>query len=407
MTITGKLYQQLKQYIEQTTSPLLIKLLINGLKVDMTYQQGQLQKITMIDQDNFEVDVTKAVRSSVDVPEKIQFIGLVKVRANVIHTFADFEKMNWNGEYLHHKELTKKGLLQQNNCEENKVRVIVSNVVDIDGLDSGSFHTEMESLEFLIKQGFHVVYHENIECSSEGIMRYYNTFQEYQRNEIGYSVLGLQILSANSYGCNDGFILPFSPDEAILTVENIYPEVNSSGKIEPVITIKVHDLAGERNVSLRLPTFSLIRSMDIRIGDQVLMSDVHSIIGVETKKRTGKEIPVINPEWCPICGTEIKNDTNYQYCINIDCGSKSTVNQEFRQPGIMGKTIVITGTLSIRRYDFRKLIEQAGGILAGTVTNQTDYLLIGAKGIGTTKYRKAQSLKVPIITEEQFRLMIK
>ena len=68
-----------------------------------------------------------------------------------------------------------------------------------------------------------------------------------------------------------------------------------------------------------------------------------------------------------------------------------------------GKTVVITGVLSKRRYDFRKDIEALGGTLAGMVTKSVDFLLIGNNGMGTTKYQKAIKLGVPIITEEQFK----
>lgn len=68
-----------------------------------------------------------------------------------------------------------------------------------------------------------------------------------------------------------------------------------------------------------------------------------------------------------------------------------------------GKTVVITGVLSKRRYDFRKDIEDLGGTLAGTVTKTVDFLLMGNNGTGTTKYQKAIKLGIPIITEEQFK----
>ena len=68
-----------------------------------------------------------------------------------------------------------------------------------------------------------------------------------------------------------------------------------------------------------------------------------------------------------------------------------------------GKTVVITGVLSKRRYDFRKDIEALGGELAGTVTKSVDFLLMGNNGIGTAKYQKAVQLGIPIMTEEQFK----
>ncbi len=400
MTYTD-LNKQLKQYVKQAGSSLLIKLIIDGLPVEMTYQNGQLYKIILIDQNHLELDVTQILRNSVDVPDKIIFKGLLKVQASVIHTFSDFEKMNQNSEYLHPKDLTEKMVLQQVRYEQNKLRVIVSSIVDING-DGG--YNRIEQLEFLKNQGFHVVYYEQIEHSKDGITVFYENFLEYHRQEIGYSVSGLQIIPPDKNDCNVGFTLPFPTDETILTIDHIYPEVISSGRVEVVVKIKAFDIAGERYYSLRTPDISLIRSLDIRIGDSVLMRDVYTIIGVNIEKRTGAETSFVQPDFCPDCGNKLKHDNKHLYCINKDCQNKSDF--EFRKHGIEGKTVVITGTLSIRRYEFRKLIEKAGGVLSGTVTNQTDFLLMGAKGVGTVKYRKAKSLGVPIVTEEQFRVMI-
>ena len=401
---TEKIKQQLVQYIEQTPSPLFITLLIDGLPVDIIYQFGQLQKITILDQVKHEKDVTKEVKGSVDLPAEISFKGFLKVRAHVIHTFSDYEKMNGNGEFLDHRDLTKKTIENRTECEQNKLRVIVSDSIDIIDSTIENSCSEIERLEFLIKQGFHVVYHEQVEKCSEEIMKYYRTFLEFHRKEIGYSVSGLQLIPASSHNCHDRFILPFPSDGVGLLVEDIHSEIYSNGKIKPVLKVKATDLAGERYFSHCLPNISLIKSLDIRIGDQILMEDVHTITGVIAEIRTGTEVCYVPPDVCPRCGELLKNVSGELYCIHPQCTHALDSIQDKR--GVNGMTFVITGTLTVRRYEFRKLIEKAGGALAGVVTSQTNYLIVGSKGIGTVKYRKAQSLKIPMLSEEQFRMMI-
>ncbi|MEE9442442.1 MAG: NAD-dependent DNA ligase LigA [candidate division Zixibacteria bacterium] len=66
--------------------------------------------------------------------------------------------------------------------------------------------------------------------------------------------------------------------------------------------------------------------------------------------------------------------------------------------GIAGKTFVITGTLSKPRDHFKKLIENAGGKVASSVSKKTDYLLAGEKA--GSKLDKAKKLGVEIISEE-------
>ncbi len=66
---------------------------------------------------------------------------------------------------------------------------------------------------------------------------------------------------------------------------------------------------------------------------------------------------------------------------------------------ITGKTFVITGTLSKPREHFKKLIEDAGGKVAGSVSSKTDYLLAGEKP--GSKMDDARKLGVEIISEEK------
>ena len=70
-----------------------------------------------------------------------------------------------------------------------------------------------------------------------------------------------------------------------------------------------------------------------------------------------------------------------------------------------GLTFVITGTLSIPRQEMVQLIERYGGRVTGSVSRNTDYLIVG-ENPGGTKYQRAQALGVPMITEEQLREMI-
>ncbi len=66
-----------------------------------------------------------------------------------------------------------------------------------------------------------------------------------------------------------------------------------------------------------------------------------------------------------------------------------------------GKTFVLTGTLSaMTRNEAKKQIERNGGKVSGSVSKKTSYVVAGeAAG---SKLTRAQSLGVPILTEEEF-----
>ena len=72
---------------------------------------------------------------------------------------------------------------------------------------------------------------------------------------------------------------------------------------------------------------------------------------------------------------------------------------------LAGKTIVISGNFSVSRDDMKALISAHGGKNSGSVSGKTSYLLAGEKP-GPEKIKKAETLGVTIINEEEFRKMI-
>ena len=74
---------------------------------------------------------------------------------------------------------------------------------------------------------------------------------------------------------------------------------------------------------------------------------------------------------------------------------------------LAGKTFVITGTLNnfSNRDELKDLIEKRGGKVAGSVSAKTSYLINNDTMSTSSKNKKAQSLGIPIISEEEFLAM--
>ena len=65
-----------------------------------------------------------------------------------------------------------------------------------------------------------------------------------------------------------------------------------------------------------------------------------------------------------------------------------------------GKTVVLTGALSMSRSDARKILQSLGAKVTGSVSKSTDYVVVGADA--GSKAQKAEQLGIPILDEREF-----
>ncbi|HAX16526.1 MAG TPA: DNA ligase (NAD(+)) LigA [Leeuwenhoekiella sp.] len=73
---------------------------------------------------------------------------------------------------------------------------------------------------------------------------------------------------------------------------------------------------------------------------------------------------------------------------------------------LKGQTFVISGVFSkVSRTELKKMIEDNGGKASGSISSKTNYLVAG-ENMGPSKLQKAESLNVPIISEDDFLEML-
>ena len=65
-------------------------------------------------------------------------------------------------------------------------------------------------------------------------------------------------------------------------------------------------------------------------------------------------------------------------------------------------SIVISGVFEMySRDELKKIIEQHGGKNVGSISKKTTFVVAG-QNMGTSKLKKAESLNVPLISEDEF-----
>lgn len=165
--------------------------------------------------------------------------------------------------------------------------------------------------------------------------------------------------------------------------------------------------------SKTIPLDRLVYSLGIPlVGEHVarlLVDAFGSIEGISSATfQDLTEIHGIGPEVAQSVVAFFKEPHNQDMIHRLLAAGVQPVPPESTPPSeitpFLGKTVVITGTLSIPRNEVKKMIEAGGGKVSGSVSRKTDYVLAGEDP--GSKLTRARELGIRVIDENDFRRML-
>ena len=147
------------------------------------------------------------------------------------------------------------------------------------------------------------------------------------------------------------------------------------------------------------------------------------MVGETTAKKIARRFPSIDQlQWASIDQLTAIDDVGEQIAKNVvayfndidnleiinrlrEAGVQMESQEEEQQPQsdiLQGKSIVVSGVFSQHsREEYKAMIEAHGGKNVGSVSKKTSFILAG-ENMGPEKRKKAESLGIEILTEEDF-----
>ena len=312
---------------------------IDGLSVSLVYENGEFTLGSTRGDGIVGENVSENLKTVRTIPMKTRdALPHLEVRGEVYmprEAFAALnEKREAEGEPLFaNPRNAAAGSLRQLDSKitaSRRLDIFVFNVQAADGIE---FSSHTESLEYLKRQGFHIIDGIRRASSADEIITAIKELGA-ARDSLPYDIDGVvikadsleerKILGENISTPKWAIAYKFPPEQKQTKLTDIIIQVGRTGVLTPNARLEPVRLAGTSVSRATLHNIDFIRERDIRIGDTVTVQKagdiIPEVICVDTSKRDGSETPYEMPTVCPSCGEPvIRDDEAATRCTNASC----------------------------------------------------------------------------------------
>jgi DNA ligase (NAD+) len=321
----------------------VVEMKIDGLKIILSYIDGELAQAATRGNGEVGEDVThniKTVRSiPLTLPEKtpVTVIGEAWMKKKDLEKINEERKKEGLALYANSRNLAA-GTLRQLDPKIVAKRNIQIFAYDIEG---SALSSQLEELQALEKYGF-LVNQNRKHCKSlEEVEGFYKEWIN-KRDKEEYGIDGLVVkvnerklwdkLGYTAKSPRGGIAYKFPAIEASAKLLDITVQVGRTGAITPVAILEPTLLAGSVVARATLHNEDEIKRLDVRVGDTVALRKAGDVIpeifSVFTELRPQGAKAFSMPKNCPSCGSileKIKAGGDISaalYCLNKNCPAK-------------------------------------------------------------------------------------
>ena len=335
-------YRRTKGLLDDADFVLVCELKIDGLAVNLTYENGRLTQGATRGDGNVGEDVTQNLRTVRSIP--IALMGQppprLEARGEVYLPLESFRRLNEEraerGEPLYaNPRNTGAGSVRQLDSKVTAARNMQIWVYSLG--DIGDYNrpdNQWESLDWLKDLGFRVNPHKRLCHSLEEAYDFYQSWLE-KRHDLPYEVDGV-VIKVAPFAFQDSLgvvgreprwaiAFKFPAERAITQLLDIGINVGRTGSLNPYAVLEPVIVSGATVRQASLHNEEDIHRKDVRIDDWVIIERagdvIPHVVGPVLDRRTGRERIFYMPAHCPVCETEIvKPESEAMHrCPNASC----------------------------------------------------------------------------------------
>ena len=310
--VTKELGHQTKAYV--------VELKIDGLAVNLHYENGIFVRAVTRGDGKVGEDVTANVRTIKSIPLYLENAPeFIEIRGEAYMPHSEFKRINEERDeeglptFVNPRNAAA-GSLRQQDPAITASRNLAFFAYAIGSESGANIHTQEELLHTLENFHFSVNPHYRVCNTVDEVIEAINYWGE-KRHELPYDTDGM-VIKVNDF--NDQEMLgstakdpkwatayKYPPEEVETVVKDITINVGRTGVLTPTGELEPVFVSGTNVSRVTLHNQDFITEKDIRIGDHVLIHKaaeiIPEVIRVLPEKRTGSEVPFTIPNRCPVC----------------------------------------------------------------------------------------------------------
>ena len=306
----------------------------DGIGISLTYEDGVLTKaVTRGDGEVGEV-VTENIKTISKIPQKLTFNvpKVIELRGEIFFNLDDFDSIN--------KNIEKEGgktFINPRNAAAGTLRNLDVGIVKQRPLNIFLYALGGTSNDFSIDshQDF-IAFLEKNKLPTNDLISFGDAVKAASsvkkildsRETLNYEIDGA-VVKVNDINLQEklGFVSKaprwavawkFPASEKFSKVNDILFSVGRTGIVTPYATIEPVLISGANISNVTLHNLDELKRLDIKVNDTVLVKRAGDVIPQITKVnqeiRDGSERPVTVPEFCPSCGSELREDGPFLRC---------------------------------------------------------------------------------------------
>jgi DNA ligase (NAD+) len=305
----------------------LCELKIDGLAVDLVYEEGRLVRAATRGDGATGEDVTLNVRTIASVPNRLTGAavpGLLEVRGEVFLPTEAFAQLNerlgdeGRAPFANPRNAAA-GSLRQKDPRVTATRPLAMTVHGVGARRGFDVTSQSAAYDTLRELGLPVSSRYKVVDSLDGVREYVAYWGEH-RHDVEHDIDGV-VVKVDEFGLQGrlgstakaprwAVAWKYPPEEVNTKLRAITVNVGRTGRVTPFGELEPVHVGGVTVSTATLHNADEIRRKDVRVGDTVVVRRagdvIPEIVGPVLALRDGNERPYKFPKRCPACDSELQ-----------------------------------------------------------------------------------------------------